>query len=502
MSRPEDPAVLRPSAASLRVRGSQPYGSTFGGGQRRGGEAARELPGVGGLHQDASNSGALRPGSRRNQSTSRSSQSSPPLALSVLVGVVIGYAAFGKTFSYVGVAPIYVGEVTLLAVTLLLLVSGGLSFRGFRGLSIRLACGLGLVQLTLQIIGGTQASEALRNFSVLYYVWFAGLAYSAVRHPRWACAEPNPRMLGSIGTCILLGLATSSLLSFVLGSKLPVIPGAGVPLFSFKPTDAGVILLALLVLWLRQAMPSWTVVLIAPLLIVSIAVSRSTLLCALAVLVLVCRSSRRLFQLSALLAAALLLLTLTGASFVVNNREVSVRQIQANALSAIGIRANPDLAPVLNDNVNFRLNWWHAIVSDASSVNHVLEGDAWATNLADKYGFQTSVVGGGQSALRHPHNVFFGLLGRAGWLVATFYVWFLLSFTSRVLFTIRRLPGSAASRILLLEVVAVVCIAGIVNGSTDVYLESPQNAIPFWVMVGVGAAFMGKRLVAPEERQG
>lgn len=408
------------------------------------------------------------------------------MPLRLLALLVFAYAGFGKTFSYLSIGPLYIGEAALLLITVLLLLRAKITVSRFRGSALLSASAIGGTQLVTQLAGVASPLEAIRNFAVIYYAWFAILAYSAMRQQAAETTLPGVQQIRRLAMAVLVALTITTAVHFTFGPTLPIVPGSGVPAFSYKPTDAGIVLLVLLALWLRHVLPTWSIALIVPQLLVAVAVSRSTLLCAVAVVLLVSRRSPRTFKFTSAVAVALLALTLANATFVVNNREVSIRQIQANALSVLASDPGAGADRSLSDNKDFRLRWWRAILENASSLDAIFTGDGWDTNLADKYGFQTSF--GSQSELRHPHNVFVGLLGRAGWAVACLYLFYMLAFTWRALRALRF--THSLDQLVALEVSLVVAIGGLINGSTDVYMESPQNAIPYWIVLGVGSFYL------------
>lgn len=433
----------------------------------------------------------------RNRAITRERTLGTAFELRLLALLVVCYAGFGKTFSYISVGPLYVGEVVLFLITCSLLVRSALQVSGMRAFALLAGSGIGGLQLITQLPDAVQPLEALRNFAVLYYAWFAVLAYSALRHHARGTRIPTVEQVRRLATATLLTLTIVTIIGLVLGNHLPVITGAGVRAFSYKPTDAGVVLLALLALWLRQVLPTWSVLLIIPQLFVAIAVSRSALLCTLAVLFIVVRRSPRALKFATAIAVVTLFLTIVDPSVTVNNRQISVRQIQANALSVIAPDAEAGADQTLSDNRDFRLLWWQAIIDDSKSMESVFAGQGWETNLADAYGFQTSL--GSQSSLRNPHNVFVGLVGRAGWLVAGLYLTFILLFTWRVLRGLRF--NNDFGEVVILEVVVIMALGALINGSTDVYLESPQNGIPFWILVGTGAAILANQRACPAPRR-
>ena len=131
---------------------------------------------------------------------------------------------------------------------------------------------------------------------------------------------------------------------------------------------------------------------------------------------------------------------------------------------------------------SWRTTWWKAILDDAWQHRWWLRGPGWGTNLATKYLVeQPSSAQQLFVALRLPHNFVIGLVGRVGFVLAALFV----AVPSLALVSTRpsRLPSSLRDHPLRKAVHAGL-IAQIAVGLTDVYLESPQGAIVFWMLCG------------------
>jgi len=221
------------------------------------------------------------------------------------------------------------------------------------------------------------------------------------------------------------------------------------------------------------------------------AVNRGGLLAASIALVAVIfgRSSQRLMVLvlvgfSLLMGAALINPTVDTAA----KRDISLGQIVDNVGSIFSSSVGPDS---LQGSKEFRLNWWGEIVDYTVNGPYFWTGKGFGINLADSDGFQTD------GTLRAPHNSHMTILAREGvpglilWLaLQAIFGWRLLRAGYRAL---------SDGRIFLVQMIGwlfVYWLAALVNMSFDVYLESPQGGVWFWVTFGLGIAAIGAEVAS------
>src|SRR5438270_907932 len=155
--------------------------------------------------------------------------------LVVMAGLLIGYAFFGRTFAYLGVPPFYVGE-AVLGLGLLSLIPAGrrLEVGKLEWLVIAFAV-FGAVRTAPYL--GTYGIDALRDAVVWGYALFAFAIANAVE------AEHFRRLVGVYRRFLpafLLWVPIAASITLVAGDAIPLLPGTGVPLLSFKGGDAGV----------------------------------------------------------------------------------------------------------------------------------------------------------------------------------------------------------------------------------------------------------------------
>jgi hypothetical protein len=112
-------------------------------------------------------------------------------------------------------------------------------------------------------------------------------------------------------------------------------------------------------------------------------------------------------------------------------------------------------------------------------------GKGFGVNLADDDGFQVESDG----SLRSPHSVNMTILARSG--VPGLVVWVTLNLAFAVTVLAGYFRARAASQQRWASVHAWVLaywLALVMNGSFDVYFESPSGGIWFWSVLGFGLA--------------
>lgn len=418
----------------------------------------------------------------------------PGLFLGALTALLLGYAFLGRGFAYLGMPPLFVGEMVF-ALGLLAVLA-----RGFRTrLSVvewLLLAFIGWGALTTIPYLPTYGIDAMRDAAFWGYSLFA-LAVAA-----FVTRESQFRRIVS-GYALLLPAFVLWVPIFrlsigFLATAVPRIPGSTVQLFNFKPGDMGVHLAAVAAFMLlglyastRRAWPQpviWSIWLVA--LIPIVAFSRSGMLAATAGLtaVIVLRPSMRLIPLAGIVTVVLGLALLTNPSVSIGNRPISPNGIATSFMSIFtdnGARQGTK---------DWRLEWWGTIFDYTVRGPYLVTGKGFGVNLAIDDGFEVQAGG-----LRSPHNGHMTALARMG--VPGFSLWVLLhgAFAFGLLraFIRARRRGS----VFWAGVdgwLFVFWLAAMVNGAFDVYFEGPQGAIWLWTVIGLGIAAM--RIQAAEER--
>jgi len=342
------------------------------------------------------------------------------------------------------------------------------------------------------VVMGQPPLEVVRNLAVVYYGLFALVSYVLIVRAagsdfyRYTLAELLPRAAPWI-----LGFATLTVIGGVFfGAYLPQFPKTdSVTVLFYKPTDSVMPLVVLMALWMRGYLKTRWMIWTAGLLAIAAGRSRSAMLAVgVALLAMIRKPTRRMVNLLAAGAAIFIIMLIFDVRIDLGYREVSARQFMANISSVIGSDdAASDLDATTTRNKDWRAAWWDAIYTDAVEHDRYLIGLGWGNNLADEFGFQTE--DSDINALRNPHNAFLGILARGGWLAASLWIGFYLLLLYGLWQAARTFHDDQARQDMAWTILIYV-LASQINGATDVFLESPQNAIPHWLIIGVGWALI------------
>ena len=333
--------------------------------------------------------------------------------LRLLCYALLGYALLGKGFAYVGVPPVYVGE--------LLLFMGLLAVAAGRRLGTAARCGpvlaLGLFMAwgaarTLPFVGA-YGVVALRDGAVWGYGLFA-VVVAALLIESPARLRYLVRMFSRfVPTFLVLAPVLFLFLEFA-GDRVPTYPGSGVPILGVnKGGDHAVHLagaFAFLCLFEVERRAWWYVMLLVDGLVINLT-GRAAMLAFLvgAGIVTAARPlAKNGLRLWGLLALALVVLwgTKFSLSYPGMGRDISFNQLVDNVQSIVGNSDRDELA----GSKEWRLEWWHTIVGYTLHGKYFWTGKGFGINLADDDGFQVS----GDDSLRSPHNGHLTILARAG----------------------------------------------------------------------------------------
>lgn len=407
--------------------------------------------------------------------------------LGALTVMLIGYAFLSRGFAYVGVAPLYLGEL-MLPVALLAMLRGRQAGR-FQPLHILLLAFMGWGALQTIPYLATYGLDALRDAVTWGYAAYA-IAISLVlrsSHVRFGID-----LYRRIIPLFLIWVPLAALLTQVL--VLPTVPGSEVPIVVFKGGDAGVHLagIAAFILlglyangrdprWLAEA-ATWAFWLLA--LGVTGILNRGGLVAALmsAATVLYIRAAGRWLAVIFVALVLMVPLILIDPRIKLDSaREISVGQMVDNLSSLVGQTDDPSL----EGTKNFRLQWWSRIVDYTIGGPYFWTGKGYGVNLADDDGFQPTADG----SLRAPHNAHIEILARSG--VPGVAIWIVLNAAYGL--SLIRAGARARKRgdmfwVQVLGFAFIYWLAALVNASFDPYLQGPQGGIWFWTMFGVGLA--------------
>ena len=412
--------------------------------------------------------------------------------------LLLTYMLTGKGLAYLGIAPLYISELTLALGCLTILL-----FALFRGhFYIGAVRHAGALCLLLFMVWG-----ALRTlpFFKLYgmdslrdgVIWGYGLfAFSIAL---LVTPQSFTRLLTTYSRLvpvILLGLVSSYLLMRAV--DLPILPGSPVSIINLKSGDAGVhlggvgaFLLLRLDRMYGKPFPKWLIwglwVLWGVSWVLYGSIGRSGMISALIGLAVVLMLRPKLagwIRPAALIAVLLVGLFLVEASGLYDTkdksrRQLSFEQIATNFTSLVGGPSRGDQ----NNTIMWRLSWWKIIVGYTLEGDYFWTGKGFGVNLALDDGFPSPADA---APNRHPHNITMNILGRAGLPGLVLWLSFLLIFGVRLLLATKR-PGFAGKTATWL---LAYWLALLFNAQTDVFFENPMGGIWFWSIVGMSWVFI------------
>jgi O-antigen ligase len=420
----------------------------------------------------------------------------PHFNLKLIGFLLLGYMFLDRGFAYVGYSPIFIGELVL-AVTIFIA-----AITKFNLLAINNPIGYALLAFIAWAVGiltlnsSANLFDAFRDSVIWGYSLYALFVASLLLSLR--SIDQTLRTY----TRVLTWFAVWSMPAYVAGyylsinNMLPYYPNTKVALISIKAGDLAVHLAgvaAFLALGLHQAFAykrrTWSIFqeylcyfsVFAGIVALGSRNRGGLFSVLLALLVVVVfRPNNRLTRLIIpSIIAAILLITFDVSIPVGGGREVSINQILANIQSVIWKSEEQYLAGT----VDWRFNWWTAIINNAIHGDGFWVGNGFGSSLAALYGFSDA------TGNRSPHNGHLTILARMG--VPGFVLWLNVIFITywhliRCYFTALRNNKPELAKINLW--VMAYLAAMLFNMSFDVYLEGPQGGIWFWCFVGFAIA--------------
>lgn len=404
--------------------------------------------------------------------------------LAGLCGILAGYVLLGRGFAYLGVAPLFVGELTL-GLGAIAWLTGPQPFAPLRSLAGGLlACFMLLGGLRLAVDLPTWGAAALRDAVIWGYAVYA-LAVSAiiVRNPD--VLRLLIRRFKPLAAAVIAGGGILFALSWAFADSLPTLPGSNASLPSLKGGDTMVHLagaVAFVLVGLRTK--SWWML---PFLILDFGLiamkNRGGMLAFLLAMgvVLILRSAKvRIGAWSYLSVVGVLILILWNPKIeLYGERSVSLEQLADNFRSLTGSSGEA----ALEGSKEWRLSWWTDIVEYTFAGPYFLAGKGFGINLATDDGYQVDE----EESLRSPHNGHLSVLARMG--VPAFLIWVALqaawAFAVLRCLLLARARSEVGWHGLFLFLLAY-WSAFMVNITFDVFIEGPMGGIWFWTLFGVG----------------
>ena len=390
----------------------------------------------------------------------------------------------GRSFAHLGVPPLYIGEAGLA----LFLVARG---RWLLGLWLKalvipsplsglvwalFVSGLyGLLQFLRGVDHGYDRMAALQNLAFHAYPLFLFLGlWVGRRHP-----NSMPRLIRLLAWVHgLYGVA----FIIVLHKLGPDNPDLGEVSWFGDPVGSGVILLGL-VAFERRLVRVWVPLLLNACVLLTLQVRAEMLGLAVALLLWGCLSGRFLQLCGLAVVATTVLLAayiadLRIPSTATRGGEISARAIVGKALAPL----DPEEAKLYKrdadidaETIAWRTDWWRAIWGMVHSTpERTLFGPGYGYALWELHPLEI-----GDENLRSPHNVFMYALAYTGWTgVILFYA--LQLALAVLLWQAYRLTGQPFG----------LCVWSLllVKGTFENFFETPFNAIPFYLLVGLALA--------------
>jgi len=421
------------------------------------------------------------------------------ICLSVLL---VGYMLFNRTFAYLGVAPLYIGDLMLAFGLLALVLGGGLGLVMRSPVAWLLVALIGLGMLrTLPYVPIYQI-DALRDGATWGYGIFALVTAACLLRTGWI--DRVTQQYSRWMPWLLIWAPIAFMLKRLAGSAIPVLPGTNVTLLYLKPGDTAVHLAgaaAFLFLGFQTRGSAgrdhgsrewlwWAAWLVGALLMAS-ANRGGMLAIAVAVLLVSILWPRGKWWKAAVIGLIASSLLFVSSVFFAYEPEIDLDTTYTISPSQVALNFESVFEDTgestLENTRQWRLDWWNTIIDYTFYGEYFWTGKGFGINLADDDGFQIKA----DNSLRSPHNGHLTFLARAG--VPGFALWIALQAT----FAISLLIGYWRARRMRHEQWAKTFVwilaywmAFVVNASFDVTLEGPQQGIWFWSLVGFGIAAM------------
>jgi O-Antigen ligase len=407
----------------------------------------------------------------------------------VLLGVVLlGYAVIGKGFAYLGVPPLYVGELAFLGGIIVFLRTGvGIGAMTTVPAVLLLALMVLVLARAVPFIG-LYGFDALRDSVIVIYGGFAFILIALLLED----ARRIDIMLRyyRIMLMSLPAMFVGSLIVKYWGDDIPLLYGP-VPILSVGPSAVGTHLAGMMIFVLigySRASVAWLALWFATLGLVG-ATNRGAMLAALlpvAIAMLALGRYRLLFGgVAGITAVFAVLLTLESAFGHFEeakesiDRPVSAHQFVENAKSIFGQSGRQ-----AEGTKQWRLNWWDIIINDTIHGPNFWTGRGFGLNLAAADGFSGTQE---RPPTRSPHSAHMTMLARTGipglllWLTVL-ASWFVMM--TRAILTARTHGHERWAELFIF----IVCyeLAILINATFDVVLEGPMQGVWFWCLFGFG----------------
>lgn len=414
--------------------------------------------------------------------------------LASLIGLLLGYMLQGRGFAYLGLPPLYIGEIVLcLGIFTLVIARTAKRVSPFQLILVGFMA-LGLLR-TIPYVN-EYGIDAFRDAALWYYGIYAIIVSLLLTRER---LNTVVSLFGQILPFLVIWLVTMSVFFRFLPDSLPHFPGSPLPIISvMKASDRSVALVSLGAFVLvglysrasrRGQIPLtlfWLCWLASAVLV--FAQNRGGLLAILLALMLIAvlHPSRQWLKPAFVGLSAILLMVIVDPTIETGGgRTISVGQMTTNITSIFSDETENQGG--VQSTRNWRLEWWEDIWEYTAQGDHFWGGKGFGINLATDDGYQVTA----DESLRSPHSSHMTVLARMGVPGMLLWLGLHLSFGSQMLLSIikSRARGQVDQARIKTWLLAM-WTAAMVTSSFDVYLEGPQGAIVFWSVFGAGIAAM------------
>jgi hypothetical protein len=420
----------------------------------------------------------------------------------VFLGIVlIGYSLAGRGFAYLGIPPIFIGEIALFAGLIALATAQ----------SWKELCSGKMVWplLGLFVWGTLQTIPYLSKYGIDCLRDAVGWGYGAFAIVIATLILDDPNILNLLVRLyqrffklFLVGIPITFAAYRFMGTAMPRWPWADIKMLQVKEGDAMVHLSGIAAFWISGLAGEigWGWVALLTIDAVTLGVIDRAGMVAFVVVFGICMLFKPrngvALKVVAILTVAILILWGTNLHIPVpdgKGRDISFHQVIVNLGSVTGDSGSDGL----DSTKVWRLQWWHTIMDYTLHGKYFWTGKGFGINLADEDGFQML----SDHSLRNPHSVHMTMLARGGvpmlaiWLttVACWY-WIILSSMWSARTKARPLWEG------LFFFLPTYLLAFLINGSFDVFIEGPMGGIWFWTIygTGLGAVMTYRREIASE----
>ncbi|OQA17650.1 MAG: O-Antigen ligase [bacterium ADurb.Bin363] len=394
--------------------------------------------------------------------------------------LLAGYALMGRGLAYIGVKPLFIGDIMLITGILIVI------FYYSNSLNKVLKILPAKLLLIFIILGAIRTvpyisiykMNAFRDGAVWGYGFFAFVIASLlISKPAYLVFFIN-----RFRKFIPLFLILFPFLG-VFQNNMPFLPGSSTRIISIRPGEAGVIISGIFIFILSELinMKNFWFYILAFDIIYCLLSSRTATLAIIIPFLLfgfIRGFKKKVLYIIIVFSIVLLVLNFSG----------MLSEFDKNKFKSIFIsveESSEESVRTMEMSKRWRVMWWKVIINYTFYGEYFLTGKGFGINLADDDGFQTTR----DHALRSPHNGHLTILARAG--VPGFFLWILLqaSWGWRILqnFYLSKSRGHIMWSKFFLFLLSFF-LSFLVNASFDVYLEGPQGGIWFWSVFGIGIA--------------